>query len=110
MILDITIHLCDISNPSKKNQIYDKWVDLVFKEFFNQGDLEREAKKPISLLCDRETTKIPKAQLGFISYIVKPFFNIYCDMVPEIQPLIDNLNSNCERYRLMDAEDEKENK
>lgn len=111
MILDNTIHLCDISNPAKLGDVYDKWVDLVFKEFFNQGDLERQAKKSISLLCDRETVKIPKAQIGFINYIVKPYFDVFYDMIPEIKPYVNNIQMNLERYRLKELkESEEENK
>lgn len=35
LCLDMTIHLADISNTSKKWHIGKKWVDLLFEEFFN---------------------------------------------------------------------------
>ena len=106
MILDNTIHLSDISNPSKNGLIYDKWVDLVLVEFFNQGDMEKKSNLPISFLCDRTSTTKPKSQMGFMVGIVKPYFELYCNLVPEIKPYIDNLDSNFERYRKMELEDE----
>ena len=75
MILGMCIHCSDISNPAKPEEVYDKWVELVFVEFFHQGDLERQANIPISLLCDRNTTNINKSQIGFINFIVKPTFD-----------------------------------
>ena len=35
-------HLADISNPTKTWDICKKWTDLLFYEFFNQGDLEKQ--------------------------------------------------------------------
>ena len=109
LILDNTIHLCDISNPAKKANVYDKWVDLIFEEFFNQGDKERAVNIPISLLCDRGSTNITKAQIGFINFIVKPYFECFINLVPEIQSYMDNIEGNLKRYELRDKESKYEN-
>ena len=58
MILDILVHCADISNPIKPYHINTIWVDLVLEEFFHQGDVELKEGLPISLLCDRKTTKL----------------------------------------------------
>jgi hypothetical protein len=46
-LINQLIHACDISNPVKPFDIYNKWVDKVFTEFFNQVRklLCREIKK-----------------------------------------------------------------
>ena len=41
-------------------------------EFFAQGELEQERGLPVSMLMDRATTNIAKAQVGFIDIIVMP--------------------------------------
>lgn len=110
MILNNTIHISDISNPTKKSEVYDKWVDLVLIEFFNQGDLEKSKNLHISFMCDRYNTSKPKSQMGFIVKIVKPYFDVFYNMIPEIKPYIDNLNANFERYRILEIEEEKNNK
>lgn len=107
MILDNCIHICDISNPAKNELVYNKWVDLVFLEFFNQGDKEKAANIPVSLLCDRETTNIFKAQIGFINYIVKPYFLCFYNLIPEIEPYIKNIESNLKRFELKDQDSKK---
>lgn len=104
LILDNCIHLCDISNPAKKDNVYDKWVGLVFEEFFNQGDREKTTNVPVSLLCDRSTTNITKAQIGFINFIVKPYFDCFVNLVPEIHAYIGNIEANLKRYELKDKE------
>ena len=49
--------------------IYKKCFDLVFLEFFNQGDLEKKKNLNISLVWDRDNTNINKAQIGFINFL-----------------------------------------
>lgn len=36
--LNMFVHLADISNGTKPWVLCSKWVDLLFIEFFNQGD------------------------------------------------------------------------
>jgi len=98
LILGTTIHCCDISNPAKVANVYDKWVDLIFIEFFNQGDMEKKANMPVSLLCDRDTTNIFKAQIGFINFIVKPTFESIINFFPDISPYLDAIDENLIRY------------
>ena len=40
MCMEMGMHMSDISNPSKKWDTSLLWVDLLFEEFFAQGDLE----------------------------------------------------------------------
>lgn len=47
--------MSDISNSAKPFDIARRWVDLLFQEFFLQGDLEREAGRNITYLMDRTT-------------------------------------------------------
>ena len=44
-------------------------------EFFMQGDFEKDKGLPISMLMDRKTTNIAKAQKGFIEVLVQPLWN-----------------------------------
>jgi hypothetical protein len=54
-------HLADISNTTKPWDVCKMWIDLLFVEFFNQGDLERQRGSPISYLMDRCTVNIAKS-------------------------------------------------
>jgi cAMP-specific phosphodiesterase 4 len=42
LTMGIGIHLSDISNPTKNGNSLNKWTDLLFEEFFMQGDEERK--------------------------------------------------------------------
>ena len=52
-VMDLVVHACDISNPCRSFEIAKEWTYLLFEEFFEQGDIEREHNLPISMLCDR---------------------------------------------------------
>lgn len=47
------------------------------EEFFQQGDLEKESKLPLSFLCDRCTTHIPKSQVSFFEFCAHPLFKAW---------------------------------
>lgn len=61
LCMHMVFHLADISNPAKKFDICMKWTELLYVEFFHQGDLERSAGGPISYLMDRTSVNIAKA-------------------------------------------------
>ena len=105
LVLSIIIHSSDISNPCKPTEISQLWVQLLFHEFFKQGDLEKKQNLPVSLLCDRQTTCINKSQLGFIKYIVKPTFTSLMCIAPEIVNYYENILKNEENYINLTTED-----
>ena len=98
IVLSMIIHSADISNPAKPEHVQKTWVDLIFIEFFKQGDLETKQNLPISLLCDRKTTNIDKSQIGFMNFIIIPTFESLLNIVPEIYPYTDYLKSNLKKY------------
>jgi len=75
--LCMAIHMADISNPSKKWSTSLHWIEILFEEFFAQGDDERKAGLPISDLMDWTQINIAKAQVGFIGVIVLPAFETF---------------------------------
>lgn len=53
----------------------------VMEEFFRQGDKEKELGLPVGGLHDRDTTNIPKSQMGFIDFIVLPLWETWDTLV-----------------------------
>lgn len=108
LILSFCLHTSDISNPAKSFVVYKKWVKLVFDEFFIQGDKEREEGLPITILCDRYSTSIPKAQIGFINFVVMPSFELLLNYLPDIFHYINNIKMNLQLYEIIYNTEEKE--
>ena len=97
--LEILIHACDISNPTKTFNIYNLWANKVMSEFFRQGDKEKELGLKVSMNCDRLTTTLPQCQIGFMNFIIGPLFISIVEIFPELNFLVENLNNNVEKYK-----------
>lgn len=74
-ILQIALKCADISNPCRPWDVSKKWSHKVCEEFFRQGDYERQLNLPVTSLCDRFSTSVPKIQVGFIKFVVTPLFD-----------------------------------
>ena len=103
--MNLVIHSADISNPTKKFEVYYKWAELVVEEFFQQGDKEKE----LGLNCsfDRNKTTIYKSQLGFIDYVEIPFYSLFVKVFPKLNFLYENMSNNREKIKLLEDEDNK---
>jgi hypothetical protein len=95
-LVNFIVHTADISNPAKQFDVYSKWTELLIKEFFSQGDIEKSENLTVSFLCDRNTVSIPKSQVGFINSIVHPLIKILTFIIPETKIYESNLENNCE--------------
>eukprot|EP00286_Rhodomonas_abbreviata_P021273 CAMPEP_0181309958 /NCGR_PEP_ID=MMETSP1101-20121128/12310_1 /TAXON_ID=46948 /ORGANISM="Rhodomonas abbreviata, Strain Caron Lab Isolate" /LENGTH=491 /DNA_ID=CAMNT_0023416515 /DNA_START=168 /DNA_END=1641 /DNA_ORIENTATION=+ len=74
------LHACDISNPARPTRLARHWATAVQKEFWMQGDKERHAKKPEFV---RGNLDIPTSQIGFIHFVVLPYYEVVHDLLPE---------------------------
>lgn len=84
MCLNFAIHMSDISNPTKPWDISLKWTNLVYSEFFDQGDQEKQLNIPVGMLNDRETINIAKSTSGFIQFLITPSYKAFIEVYPSI--------------------------
>jgi hypothetical protein len=94
-LLETVLHASDISNPSKPRASMLAWTKLVNLEFWEQGDTERRLGLDISPLCDRSAgmASLPQGQIGFISFVVLPFFTAIARLIPDCQEAVDGLKA-----------------
>ena len=101
------VHASDISNVSRPFDIAKNWSERTVKEFFFQGDKERALGLDISMLCDRHTTNFAKSQIGFVQFMVLPYYSSISQLVPKLNGSVDVMKSNVETYKgLVDEYDE----
>ena len=98
-ILNMIIHGSDISNPGKPDKISNEWTKRVYGEFFVQGDLEKKQGLTISNFCDRETTNVNKAMIGFINFVVLPAVTILVNLVNEVKIYKDYCKFNLKKHQ-----------
>jgi hypothetical protein len=86
-----------LSAPAQPRELYLKWVDLVYEEFYLQGDRELALGLPISPLMDRrgaDRVNVAKGQLGFIDFFIAPLFEMWTGFVPESRPCYAHVVAN----------------
>lgn len=85
-LLECVLHAADISNPCKIHPMMLRWTEKVLAEFWAQGDEERSLGVDISPMCDRVSGQrtIPKGQLGFITFVLMPFYSPLAELIPEV--------------------------
>jgi hypothetical protein len=81
LLMQMTIKSADISHPIKPLRLHLVWSDRIIIEFFRQGDRERAIGLPLSPLCDFENFNLPRAQKGFITFVVRPCVELWADFV-----------------------------
>ena len=109
--MDLLIHACDISNPTKPYEIYSIWANNVMNEFYLQGDKEKALGIPVSFLCDRETTSISQGQIGFIEGVVFPFFDCFSKLFSGLEFTIINMEKNKNEFiKIKEMEEKNEKK
>jgi hypothetical protein len=94
VVLKSILHTSDISNPARPWAVSKKWSDLVLEEFFAQGDREKRENLPVSMNCDRDTTKQDELSMNFTDFIVAPFFFSMAKLLPKMLRVCKILESN----------------
>ena len=80
-IFKCCIKAADVAHTAKTWDLHLQWTTLLMKEFFKQGDTEKEKNLEVSFNCDREKTDISKSQSGFIGTFVIPLYQILSKVV-----------------------------
>jgi len=103
LLLEAILHASDISNPAKPRQQMLRWTRLVNLEFWAQGDEERRLGVDVSPLCDREAGKagLPAGQIGFITFMVLPYYKHMGAVLIECQEAAEGLDKNISFWKEM---------
>ncbi|KQK74212.1 hypothetical protein AAES_158279 [Amazona aestiva] len=72
--------------------------ELIYKEFFSQGDLEKAmGNRPLEMM-DREKAYIPELQISFMEHIAMPIYKLLQDLFPKSAELYERVASNREQW------------
>ena len=97
--LDYFIHAADLGHNSKLFKISIKWVELLSKEFWLQGDKEKSLGISVSFLCDRLNTNVPKGQVNFLTAFILPTFGLMTSMFPGLSFTQKNAENNIKEWQ-----------
>lgn len=103
MLAKTCLKAADIGHGALKWNQHYKWCRSVVEEFFLQGDEEKALSLPISPICDRESTDVPKSQVGFLNFVCLPLFQELCyvDVEGDVRRCIDRILENINNWEDM---------
>lgn len=107
-IINLLVHGADISHNTKPFKISEKWTEYLTEEFHSQGDKEKALGLPISFLCDRQTTNVPKSQIGFINFVIIPTFEVLAEAFPSLNYLVVISKNNVAEWEIKLKNNEKQ--
>lgn len=92
LILTVSLKVAGSFKVVRERNVFFKWMENMFDEFFKQGDMEKVLELPISKFMDRENTNKEKSFSNYINVVCKPLFVTYLILVndQEIFDLIQN--------------------
>eukprot|EP00956_Cyclotella_meneghiniana_P034476 scaffold105349_cov72-Cyclotella_meneghiniana.AAC.2 len=85
LLSSMILHVSDVSNPARPGGVARKWAYAVQREFFRQGDKEKELGLSQSPFMDREFENLPRMQVAFIDAVVQPVFRLLADFLPLVE-------------------------
>jgi len=101
------LHSADVSNPCRTWDCCEPWAMMVLEEFFAQGDQEKMLGVPVQFLNDRDKLNRPNSQIGFLEFMIVPFFAAQIRLWPRLGDLGSNLQVNIVHWQKMWEEDVK---
>uniref|UniRef100_A0A1A8S9K8 Phosphodiesterase n=2 Tax=Nothobranchius rachovii TaxID=451742 RepID=A0A1A8S9K8_9TELE len=94
---------CDLGAVTRPWKISKQVAELVTSEFFEQGDRERSELKltPAAIFDRNRKDELPALQLEWIDGICKPLYQALLKLNRKLQPMVDGINANREKWQEM---------
>lgn len=107
VLLSLLMTCCDLNDQIKAWSTVQRVAELVYTEFFAQGDLERQMGLNPNLMMDRKKACIPALQIEFLDMVVTPTYQIFVQVFPETSCFLDTIRINREHWvELMEKDSE----
>ncbi|KAI4460298.1 cyclic nucleotide phosphodiesterase [Holotrichia oblita] len=88
MIKSIMMTVCDLSGQCKPFNVAKRITDILYTEFYRQGDVEKSMGLiPLSMMDRDKQNMIPDDQVQFLNVLVMPC----CDLLRKCLPNTENL-------------------
>ncbi|TKR65372.1 hypothetical protein L596_025783 [Steinernema carpocapsae] len=92
----------DLSDQTKPFKYAKLIAENIYREFFSQGDLEKQmGNRPIEMM-DRERAFVPKMQLDFMDTVAVPVFDLLARLLPDLQGTYNTMIATRECWETME--------
>ncbi|XP_067889146.1 cGMP-dependent 3',5'-cyclic phosphodiesterase isoform X2 [Heterodontus francisci] len=97
-LLCLLMTACDLNDQTKGWKTTTKIAELIYKEFFSQGDLEKAMGNHPLEMMDRDKAFVPELQISFMEHIAMPTYKLLMDVTPEAKVLYRSVVSNRDQW------------
>ncbi|XP_076053728.1 putative 3',5'-cyclic phosphodiesterase pde-5 isoform X1 [Oratosquilla oratoria] len=102
LIEAIAMTACDLCASAKPWDVQVETVKVIFEEFYEQGDAEKAAgKSPIPMMDRDKTDEQPASQVGFLSGICIPCYELLFKVIPNTKPFLDGCKDNFSKWQAL---------
>ncbi|XP_069161580.1 probable 3',5'-cyclic phosphodiesterase pde-5 isoform X4 [Procambarus clarkii] len=109
LIEAIAMTACDLCASAKPWDVQVETVKVIFEEFYEQGDAEKAAgKTPIPMMDRSKTDEQAESQVGFLSGICIPCYELLYKLIPDTEPLLTGCKNNLQTWKRIAAEQTKD--
>ncbi|HEX7926228.1 MAG TPA: 3',5'-cyclic nucleotide phosphodiesterase, partial [bacterium] len=98
LVCKALIKAADIANTTRPYPQARVWGHRVMKEFWAQGELEKENSFPVGPLNDPTKVNMNQAQAGFIKFAAMELYELLAKLDPEMNELVGALKDNVHQY------------
>lgn len=98
LTMECILHSADVSNPARAFEVTRNWGMRCVDEFFAQGDQEKQLGIAVGIINDRDKVNRPASQIGFIEFVIAPFFVAQIRLWPGLSEYGDNLAYNIAKW------------
>ncbi|XP_050714552.1 probable 3',5'-cyclic phosphodiesterase pde-5 isoform X3 [Eriocheir sinensis] len=108
LIEAIAMTACDLCASAKPWEMQAETVKVIFEEFYEQGDAEKAAgKNPIPMMDRTKVNEQAESQVGFLSGICIPCYELLHRLIPNTEPLLDGCKNNLQTWKKIAEEKRK---
>lgn len=103
LLVSLVMTCSDINASARPWESHEKVTHLIYKEFYEQGDVEKSLGLTPIPMMDRELANIPAMQGGFFDFVALPAFEELARHLPATKHLLLNAKSNAQKWKSIKA-------
>lgn len=83
LILSVTLRIASMFKMVRDRQVFGKWMEKFFEEYFKQGDMERSLELTVTKFMDKENTHKERVYSSFLTVVCRPLLVTYLILVDD---------------------------
>lgn len=107
LLMSLLMTCCDLSDQVRPWQTHREVAQLVYSEFFAQGDMEREKGLTPNTMMDRQRACVPQLQFEFIDTCARPTFAVLAGLFEQTGDMVRTIDANRRHWEEMRVEYER---